>query len=212
MATRRYLALGDSYTIGEGVDLPGTWPMVLAAALRTRGGTTVGDDATMSVDVIARTGWTADELVDALAHAELRPPYDLVSVLIGVNDQYRHRETSEHLPHFNTLLSQAIAFADGDASRVFVVSIPDWGVAPFAQDDPRGRRAIGEAIDAYNEAQRELCTLRGLAYVDITADSRAVADDPSMFVDDRLHPSALQYARWARRIEPVAWQCVDGHG
>lgn len=244
----RYLALGDSYTIGEGVDAPGTWPCRLAAALAAAGagrgmgraiayrplastpgsghasvdgasmvprvipsGVAGNADAgrAMAVDVVARTGWTADELLAALGPMALLPAYDLVSVLVGVNDQYRDREVAEHLPHFNTLLSQAIACADGDAARVFVVSIPDWGATGFAADDRRGRDAIATAIDAYNAAQRELCGLRGIAYADITPMSRDLAADASMFVDDRLHPSAAQYARWLDAICPVALRCVD---
>lgn len=199
---RRYLALGDSYTIGEGVMPEAAWPQRLAVAL-----TAAGMPVAMP-DVVARTGWSADELLAALDHAQLSPPYDLVSVLVGVNDQYRDREVAEHLPHFNTLLSQAIGYADGDPARVFVVSIPDWGVSAFAGGDARGRDAIAGAIDAYNEAQRELCELRGIAWADVTPMSRALAGDPAMFVDDGLHPSGGQYARWVQRIEPAAQRCL----
>lgn len=234
----RYLALGDSYTIGEGVAERDTWPYRLAIALnRLRVGdstdsrvdylslslpamsedampvavpdpSVAGTPPGVSVHVMARTGWTADELLTALDQTMLAPPYDLVSVLVGVNDQYRDREVDEHLPHFNTLLSQAIAYADGDAARVFVVSIPDWGVSGFAADDPRGPQAIARAIDAFNRSQRELCGMRDIAYVDITSVSREKASDAAMFVDDRLHPSGAQYARWLDEILPVASNCL----
>jgi lysophospholipase L1-like esterase len=108
---------------------------------------------------------------------------------------------AEHLPHFNTVLTQAVGLADGDPGRVLVVSIPDWGTTGFGADDPRGPALIATQIDAYNEAQRELCQMRGIAHVDITALSRVVAADLSMLVADRLHPSADQYARW---LEPIA--------
>lgn len=194
---RRYLALGDSYTIGEGVDPVDTWPHRLAA-----------QSELPPPEVVARTGWTADELLAALDTITLSPPYALVSLLIGVNDQYRDREVAEHLPHFNTLLNQAVACADGDVGRVLVVSIPDWGVSAFGQADKRGSDAIAKAIDAFNAAQRELCELRGIAYADITPLSRAVTGDPSMFVADGLHPSAAQYARWLDPIAPLARQCL----
>jgi lysophospholipase L1-like esterase len=198
---RRYLALGDSYTIGEGVEPAQTWPHLLAARLST-------PSAPMACDVIARTGWTADELLAAIENATLSPPYALVSVLIGVNDQYRGREVEEHVPAFNTLLNQAIGFADGDPGCVVVVSIPDWGVSDFGGDDARGRDTIAAQIDAYNAAQRELCEMRGIRYVDITHISRAAAGDATMFVEDRLHPSPLQYRAWLDRIEEAARACA----
>jgi lysophospholipase L1-like esterase len=191
----RYLALGDSYSIGEGVDAADSWPHRLAARLQQLRGVAV------AVEVIAATGWSADELLLAMAASALAPPFDLVSVLVGVNDQYRGREVAEHLPHFNTVLTQAVGLADGDPDRVVVVSIPDWGTTGFAADDPRGPALIGTQVDAYNAAQRDLCQLRGIAYVDITTLSRAVAGDPTMLVADRLHPSGAQYARW---LEPIA--------
>lgn len=195
---RRYLALGDSYTFGEGVPAEQTWPYRLAAALA------------MAVDVVARTGWSGDELLDGLEAAAIAPPYRLVSLLIGVNDQYRDRAVDEHLPHFNSLLNHAVSYADGDPSRVFAVSIPDWGASDFAGGDRRGRPAIAAAIDAYNAAQRELCTLRGIGYADITPLSRALASDAAMFVDDRLHPSGAQHARWLDAILPVADRALRG--
>lgn len=202
---KRYLALGDSYTIGEGVPPADTWPLRLAAGLSTPA-------APMTCEVIARTGWTSDELLAALERAELSPPFDLVTLLIGVNDQYRGREVQEHVPFFNTLLNQAIGFADGDPGCVVVVSIPDWGVSEFAAADARGSTVIAAEIDAYNAAQRELCELRGIAHVDITGVSRALANDATMFVADRLHPSAVQYAAWLRLIEAAARDCMNGVG
>lgn len=180
-----YLALGDSYTIGEGVPADHAWPYQLA---RARGWA--------EPLVIARTGWTADELLAALDEASPDGPFDVVSVLVGVNDQYRDREVAEHLPYFNTALTRAVALADGDPQRVFVVSIPDWGSTPFGHADDRGPVRIGEAVDSYNAAQAELCALRGIAHIDITPLSRVLSDDASMLVADRLHPSSAQYARW----------------
>jgi lysophospholipase L1-like esterase len=232
----RYLALGDSYTIGEGVETSSTWPSQLADRLADKGdaraiayrllvpeadaeaaqspvrvdiATPADTVAAAAVDVVARTGWTADELLVALDRVHLSPPYDLVSVLIGVNDQYRDREVDEHLPYFNTLLNQAISHADGAVSRVVVVSIPDWSVSAFAAGDQRGRVAIAQAIDDYNRAQRDLCDLRGIAYVDITPLSRELGGRDDMLVGDRLHPSAAQYRAWLDMIEAAARHCLD---
>lgn len=184
-----YLALGDSYTIGEGVEPVDTWPYRLAQ--------TLGWNAPQ---VVARTGWTADELLAALDEAAPDGPFDHVSVLVGVNDQYRDREVVEHLPYFNTVLTRAVGLADGDPQRVFVVSIPDWGATPFGAADGRDSEAISEVIDIYNSAQVELCSLRGIAHFDITPLTRALAVEADMLVNDRLHPSAAQYARWAEFI------------
>ncbi len=188
LTTMRLLALGDSYTIGEGVAPADAWPQGLARALT--------GDVTAMPTVVATTGWTTDELLAALETTDLDPPYDLVTVLIGVNDHYRGREVDEHLPHFNRLLSQAVSFADGDPDRVRVVSIPDWGATPFAASDARSAEDIATQIDAYNAAQRELCEGRGIVWIDITDLTRELAAKPGMFVDDGLHPSAAQYARW----------------
>lgn len=199
----RYLALGDSYSIGEGVDGGQAWPRQLAPRLAARA------DPPLTVEVIARTGWSTDELLQALDAADPRPPWDLVSVLVGVNDQYRDRAVDQHLPFYGTLLTRAVALADGDPARVLSVSIPDWGGTGFGADDARGGEAIAAAIDAYNAAQRALCATRGIAHVDITGLSRQLAGDPAMTVADRLHPSAAQYRRWLDLIEPVARRCLD---
>lgn len=188
----RLLALGDSYTIGEGVEPAQSWPHGLARLL--------ADDASATATVVATTGWTADELLIALETAELDPPYALVTVLIGVNDQYRGREVDEHLPYFNRLLSQAVTFADGDPDRVRVISIPDWGVTPFAASDARTGEEIAAQIDAFNAAQHELCELRGIVWIDITGLTRELAVLPDMFIADGLHPNAAQYARWLAAI------------
>lgn len=198
----RYLALGDSYTIGEGVDPTDAWPQRLAELLEPM-------QFHSQPDVVACTGWTTDELLAMLDAAVLSPPYRLVSLLIGVNDQYRGREVAEHLPHFNRLLNQAVGYADGNTDGVLVVSIPDWSVSEFGAADQRGRAAIAADIDAFNAAQRELCELRGIAYADITPLSRAVAGEPGMFVGDGLHPSRAQYARWLDVITPVARHCLE---
>ena len=195
----RYLALGDSYTIGEGVAAEGRWPMQLALRLR---------DAGIAIDdprIIATTGWTTDELSSAMDAAEPLGEWGFVSLLIGVNNQYRGRTVDDYVGEFHRLLRRAIALANGDATRVLVLSIPDWGVTPFAFASGRDRQAIADDLDAYNDAARELCDAEGVAFVDITGISRDhTGDAVAMLADDGLHPSALQYSRWADAALPVA--------
>ena len=191
-----YLALGDSYTIGEGVEAAGRWPVQLAARLR-EAGISIGDPR-----VIATTGWTTDELAAAMDAAEPLGHWDFVSLLIGVNNQYRGRSVDEYREEFAALLQRAIALTRQRAARVLVLSIPDWGVTPFARSELRSPRRIAQELDAYNAAARELCMAEGVAFVDITAISRSTAGD--MLAEDGLHPSAAQYARWVEAALPAA--------
>jgi len=195
--TMFYLALGDSYTIGEGVEDAGRWPAQLAARLR---------DAGITIDeprIIATTGWTTDELAAAMEAAEPLGDWDFVSLLIGVNNQYRGRSVDEYREEFAALLQRAIALTRQRAARVLVLSIPDWGVTPFARSELRSPRRIAQELDAYNAAARELCMAEGVAFVDITAISRT-GETADMLAADGLHPSALQYARWAEAALPAA--------
>jgi Lysophospholipase L1 and related esterases len=194
----RYLALGDSYTIGEAVDEAGRWPMQLARLLRMEG-VLVGDPR-----IIATTGWTTDELDAAITAAEPLGEHDFVSLLIGVNNQYRGRDVEEYRTQFAALLWRAIGFARNRPDRVLVLSIPDWGVTPFAAQSGRDARQIARELDAYNAAAREVCAQRGVAFVDITAVSRARGAEPAMLAGDGLHPSAAMYTEWTRLAFPVA--------
>ena len=202
----RWLALGDSYTIGEGVPAEGTWPFQLAAALRTRG------SALHDPHVIATTGWTTDELAAAIDAAAPQGPFALVSLLIGVNNQYRGRDVDDYLGEFVRLLQRAIALANAHAGRVLVLSIPDWGVTPFGADSGRDVERISNALDAYNGAAREACAAHGVAFVDIADVSRTRGAEPAMLAEDGLHPSALMYAEWTRLALPVAKGLLDGDG
>ena len=198
-----YLALGDSYTIGEGVEGSARWPVRLARVLR-EGGIALADPRT-----IATTGWTTDELAAAMDAAEPLGEWDFVSLLVGVNDQYRGRDVDDYVGAFATLLQRAVALAGGRADRVLVLSIPDWGVTPFARDSGRDRARIAAELDAYNEAAKEICASLGVAFVDITGISRAEAGSDglgpvAMLAADGLHPSAAMYARWADAALPVA--------
>ena len=187
----RYLALGDSYTIGESVAVDDRYPVQLARELK------LGEP-----EIIAKTGWTTDELsaaIDkAMDKADPRGPYDLVTLLIGVNNQYRGRSADEYRTQFTALLQRAIGFAGGKTRNVVVISIPDWGVTPFAKD--RDRAKIGREIDQFNAINREETTRAGARYVDITPFSRRAANDPSLVAPDGLHPSGKMYSEWTRMI------------
>lgn len=198
----RYLALGDSYTIGEGIPESGRWPVQLAHALRADG-VPMADPK-----IIAKTGWTTEELDAAIDAVHPLAEYDLVSLLIGVNNQYRGREVAEYRAQFSQLLERAIGFAQGRRERVMALSIPDWGITPFAVGDARGAARIGAEIDAFNLAAREVCRERGVAFVDITAVSREHGAEVAMLVDDGLHPSAAMYAQWTHLALPVARQLL----
>ncbi len=184
----RILALGDSYTIGEGVTEADRWPNRLAAMLRARGSNV------HTPTIIARTGWTTDELSTAIDRARPDSNYDLVTLLIGVNNQYRDRSDEEYRAEFRALLARAITFARGKPSHVIVVSIPDWGVTPFANG--RDRSSITRAIDRFNAVNREEAARAGVGYADITPISRRAAGDPSLIAGDGLHPSARMYTMW----------------
>jgi lysophospholipase L1-like esterase len=193
-----YLALGDSYSIGEGVEERGRWPVQIAQALRDEG------IALEDPRIIATTGWTTDELACAVDAAEPLGEWDFVSLLVGVNDQYRGRDVDDYVGAYATLLQRAIALAGGRAGRVLALSIPDWSVTPFARDSGRDRALIAAEIDAYNQAAREICASLGVACVDIADISRDGGGDADMLVSDGLHPSAAMYARWVQAALPVA--------
>lgn len=197
----RFLALGDSYTIGESVDEADRWPNQLARLLREKG-PDVGDP-----QLIATTGWTTDELSAGMDQAKPRGPYRLVTLLIGVNDQYRGRGVEAFRPGFAGLLDRAIKLAGDRAGRVVVVSIPDYGVTPFAAGGDRAK--IAREIDAYNAVCKAEAERRGAAFVDITPGSRAAADDRALVAEDGLHPSAKMYRQWVEAILPAARKAIN---
>ena len=193
-----YLALGDSYTIGEGVAPRERWPMQLVVALR-RDGIAVDDPR-----VIATTGWTTDELSAAMDAAEPLGTWAFVSLLIGVNNQYRGRDAGEYEQQFDALLRRAVSLAGGRAGRVLVLSIPDWGVTPFAHADGADPSRVEHELDDYNARARLRCDAAGVAFVDITPVSRARGAETAMLVADGLHPSGAMYALWMAQALPVA--------
>jgi lysophospholipase L1-like esterase len=190
----RILALGDSYTIGEAVAVDERWPVRLAALLRARGITLA------TPEIVARTGWTTDELSAGIDAAHPRGPYDVVTLLIGVNNQYRGRSAAEYRDQLRGLLERAVAFADGRAAHVVVLSIPDWSVTPFAAG--RDRALVAREIDAFNAVNRDEARRAGARYVDVTAISRRAVGDPSLVADDGLHPSGSMYEAWAEAALP----------
>ena len=203
-AMNTFLALGDSYTIGEGVAPGERWPVQLAARLR-------GEDIEVAdPQIVAATGWTTDELSAALDAATIAPPFALVTLLIGVNNQYRGRGPDEYRDQYRVLLQRSIRLAGGNAACVIAVSIPDWGVTPFARGEGRDASAVARAIDAFNAAARAESGKVGARWIDVTGISRAPGSCDEL-VADGLHPSAAQYARWVEAMLPAAERALRGN-
>ena len=201
--TLGFLALGDSYTIGEGAPPGERWPVQLAARLRGEG-VDVADP-----NIVATTGWTTDELAAAIEAADVTPPYGLVTLLIGVNDQYRRRSLGEYRAQFRRLLQRAVELAGGNPAHVIVVSIPDWSTTPFAAREGRDAARVAREIDAFNAAARAATAHERAHWVDVTTISRGVGSRDEL-VGDGLHPSGAQYARWTEAILPVARRILAG--
>jgi lysophospholipase L1-like esterase len=194
----RVLALGDSYTIGEGVAADGRWPTLLAHRLQREG------MVLAEPEIVAATGWTTDELAAAMDAAAFAPPYALTTLLVGVNDQYRGRATDTYREPFRTLLARAIALAGDQAQHVVALSIPDWGVTDFARGRGDDAAGIAQAIDAFNAVARDETMRAGAHWLDVTAIARACGALPGMLAADGLHPSATQYALWTQQLLPLA--------
>lgn len=195
--TYKYLALGDSYTIGEAVAADERWPHVLQGRL-------VGDGIKMELpEIIATTGWTTDELQAAIDKEKPSNNYDLISLLIGVNNQYRGYPIEQYKTEFELLLKQAIAFAGGRGDRTFVVSIPDYGVTPFASD--KNPSKIARELDEYNSIAKTICDSYQVVFVDITPGSRRAAEDRSLVAEDGLHPSGKMYKEWVDAAYPKVY-------
>jgi lysophospholipase L1-like esterase len=160
--------------------------------------------------IVARTGWTTDELLAGIEQASPTGTFALVSLLIGVNNQFRGRDVEEYRGQFVTLLDRAIAFAGGDVRRVIVLSIPDWGATPYAEGRDRGR--IAAEIDLFNGVNREETARAGARYVDVTPESRRVDPARGRIAPDGLHPSGAMYASWTRLVLPEALEALGGGG
>jgi lysophospholipase L1-like esterase len=190
-----YLALGDSYTIGENVPSQENFPNQVVHLL------TLEKHSFQSPTIIAKTGWTTDELQAGIDNAAPSGNYDFVSLLIGVNNQYRGWPADKYAIEFESLLKQAISFAGNEASRVIVLSIPDWGITPFAEG--RNRQQIAKEIDAFNAINKEIADRYHVHYIDITPETRKAAEDPSLLAPDGLHPSGREYSVWARQMAAI---------
>lgn len=187
-----YLALGDSYTIGESVNENDRWPVQLSKKLNAIG------IAFSAPEIIAKTGWTTDELKTGIDNQILNYPYDWVSLMIGVNNQYRNRPIENFKEEFETLIDLALSFNGNNKKRLFVLSIPDWGKMPFAKN--RNQEQISREIDDFNQVIYEICALKEVLFIDITPLSRRVENHPEWIGSDGLHPSGLQYTEWVNEI------------
>lgn len=195
-----YLALGDSYTIGESVPLHESFPYQTVQLLRKKG------LHFHAPEVVAKTGWTSFELADHILHTRLNEQYDFVSLLIGVNNQYRGLEVSDFKEEFEYLLKKAIHFAGNRPERVIVLSIPDWGITPFAA--AKDSKAISEAIDAFNKVCEEATQKLGGNFINITTQTRLAKNDTSLLAGDQLHYSAKSHAVWAEKVAAVIQKCI----
>ena len=198
----RMLALGDSYTIGECVAPEDRWPSQLVRELRSNS-VSIADP-----EIIAVTGWTTDDLQRGIDAHEPRGPFDLVTLLIGVNNQYQGRPLEEFREQLGRLVRRAVGFAGGEPGRVVMISVPDWGVTPHGNDRDRG--SVARAIDRFNDAARQSAHAAGVRFVDVTDLSRTALDRPELTAADGLHPSSAMYALWVERISPIAREVLVG--
>lgn len=198
-----YLALGDSYTIGEQVPLHENFPSQVVQNLRNR----YTDHHWLAPEILAKTGWTTDELLDACRGYVFLPEYDFVTLLIGVNNQYRGRDAESFRTEFRVLLNKALALAGDRPNRVMVLSIPDWGVTPFAAG--RDLDKIREEIDLFNRICSVEAEEAGTHFIDITTSQRADGANPDYLAGDGLHPSGKEYAKWAEPVSRLIWENVD---
>lgn len=210
MVNYTYIALGDSYTIGEQVTLLESFPYQAVQLLRELKALPVATHPHIGLkstdeylhiagpEIIAKTGWTTDELAAAINQYRFLPAYDFVSLLIGVNNQYRGRPTAEFEVEFIPLLQKAIQCAGGNRKRVFVLSIPDWGLTPFATG--KDREKISTEIDSYNDVCKAMAEKEQCVYIDITTSQRMDAANEDFLAADTLHPSGKEYAKWASRL------------
>lgn len=198
-----YLALGDSYTVGESVPEAQSYPYQLIAKMGLQ------HYQVNTPTIIARTGWRTDQLISEIATSGIAAKkYNFVTLLIGVNDQYQGISAENYRGQFIQALKTAISFADGNVTRVFVLSIPDYGVTPFAHGN---EASIGPQIDQFNSINKQESFKAGVNYLDITAISRQAATDPSLIAPDGLHPSGKMYALWINLLEPMVVAQLKGH-
>ena len=200
----KFLALGDSYTIGHNVAIDQRWPVQLISQFRKR-----GLDCS-DAEIIATTGWRTDDLKKAIDQAQLSNTYNLVGLLIGVNNFYQGKTSADYAPQFEALLNRAIELAGGNKSHVFVLSIPDYGYTPFGKSDQQN---ISKGIDAFNSVNKSITKKLGVMYFDITPISRRGLNEPELVAGDGLHPSGKMYALWVQSIlKKAVFQDESGDG
>ena len=187
-----YLVLGDSYTIGQGIAAPGSYPIQTKNFLRAAG------KIISQVDIIAATGWTTSDLMNAINQRNPSPNYNVVSLLIGVNDQYSRRDTTGYRAGFTVLLQKAIYLAGNHPERVFVISIPDYSATPFAANSDTVM--IRQQIDQFNAINKKVSSRYFVKYLDITPSSREARNDLTLVASDGLHPWKKEYKKWSERL------------
>ena len=197
---KTYLALGDSYTIGQSVDASQRFPVQTVQLLRQQ------DINVADPGIIAVTGWTTANLLNALNATPPKNNYDIVTLLIGVNNQYQGRPLNEYKTEFTELLQRAVVYAGNKKEHVFVISIPDYSVTPFARGADTAK--IAREIDSFNDANKAITLGEGIAYIDVTPISREAKYDPSLVAGDGLHPSGIQYKKWSDLLAPVIAKAV----
>jgi lysophospholipase L1-like esterase len=198
-----YLALGDSYTIGTGIDVEENWPMQLSDLLKDNNLTV------RNTKIIAANGWTTTDLKEGILYENPDSSYNMVSLLIGVNNQYQGLDIELYKTDFRELLEQSIAFANGDSGKVFVVSIPNYGVTPFGK--LRDAEKVTREIASYNEIAKNISAEYGIPFVNITPISEMAEDDRDLLASDDLHPSAKMYGMWVKEIMPTVTQLLQNH-
>jgi lysophospholipase L1-like esterase len=200
-APDQILFLGDSYTIGTGVAFADSWPSQLVDRLNAQ------NLRVEAPRVVAQNGWTTGDLAAGIASADLDESYDSVTLLIGVNNQFRGHDIDAYQVEFRSLLAQAVQFSSGAPDKVIVLSIPDYGVTPFAAN--RDPQDVAAQIDAFNAVNRAEAQMAGVHYLDVTSISRQAADDSSLLAPDDLHPSPKMYAQWVDVILPLATEILS---
>ena len=193
--TSKFLALGDSYTIGQSVEVNERWPVQFLKELKAT--TNVID----TLQIIAQTGWRVDQLKEAMNSSDLEPPYGIVSLLIGVNNQYQGQNANDFRPEFIEILEKSLKLVENRTERLFVISIPDWGASPYGFGFDRAK--VSKEINEFNSVVKEASEKRGLRYFNITTISRRALIDRTLIASDGLHPSGKMYKLWVDKMIPI---------
>ena len=199
----KIISLGDSYTIGQNVCESCSFPEQLKDSLIVN----FDEQDSFQLDIIAQTGWTTTNLLTAIEAYNPSTDHDLVTLLIGVNNQYQNKPFSTYESEFNELVEVAISLVGDDSSRLIVVSIPDYFFTPFGQGSVAGY--ISGQIDTYNSYAENYCIENNLSYVYITDITREGIENPDLVASDDLHPSELAYSRFVERILPLAIEKIQ---